>query len=214
MRSNCTVEAKFENTPVHEIKSDQAWIALFHSIQHLAFYDIFLNHVILKRLPNGSYYQLAGPLLFGKHNRKEGQAVPTKKKRKLNDYFSTFLSDIGSNASHLSHYLDSLLYSKKRPLELPKLSRRQRRKLKSNKRSEPAKQKRPVETIDRASLFYCANYVIPNTDKVMMRLPKDHILQKLTAERYDFIEYCLSKLFPKEFTKEPKRVYLSKDKFG
>lgn len=113
---------------------------------------------------------------------------PRKRKRSqttVDQYKSTFLFDIASHSNDIPRYLDSMLFTKKRrkptgcdeqPNKIQKLSRRQKKKLKQTSASKitaASKTKSRVAVIDRSQLFYCANSINPQTNKVVMALPKD-----------------------------------------
>lgn len=131
---------------------------------------------------------------------------PQKRKRSqttVDQYKSTFLFDIASHSNDIPRYLDSLLFTKKRrksircteqPNKIQKISRRQKKKLKQASASKVAatpKTKSRIDVIDRSQLFYCANSINPQTNKVVMALPKDrktHYLLQYMFKR--LLIYC------------------------
>lgn len=178
----------------------KCWIS---SVDRQEFCNLFLKAVILHRLPQGAYFQLAGtikccgivarfdlksnltgaPLLL-----KDATLKPKPSKSiqlPVDQYMSTFLFDIASNYKDIPRYLDSLLFSKKRrksatdnphPNKVQKLSRRQKKKLKQASTATTPTAHQPskrVVTIDRSQLFYCTNNVDTSADNFMMKLPKN-----------------------------------------
>jgi hypothetical protein len=131
---------------------------------------------------------------------------PQKRKRlqtTVDQYKSTFLFDIASHNNDIPRYLDSLLFTKKRrkstgcneqPNKIQKLSRRQKKKLKQANASKIAatpKTKSQVEVIDKSQLFYCANSINPQTNKVVMTLPKDRKTYYLLQYMFKrLLKYC------------------------
>ncbi|KAG2215923.1 hypothetical protein INT46_004179 [Mucor plumbeus] len=225
LASGCTltpdknsIQMKFNNTILSQIISNKAWSILFRCVEKQIFCDLFVNAIILYRLPKGVYYQLSGLNLTGTPlSLKNITLKPQKRKRlqtTVDQYKSTFLFDIASHNNDIPRYLDSLLFTKKRrkstgcneqPNKIQKLSRRQKKKLKQANASKIAatpKTKSQVEVIDKSQLFYCANSINPQTNKVVMTLPKDHLLKKGKTSNLDnnFLVYCMSKIFPREFT--------------
>ncbi|OBZ91371.1 Telomerase reverse transcriptase [Choanephora cucurbitarum] len=210
MKKEKVPEQKFGATALNEIKADKAWAIVLKSLGRDNFCHLLLNQVVLKRLPNGSYYQLSGPSKFDRTIQTKARERPTKRRKhkmgQFNVYFSTFLSDIGSNASQISRFLDTLLYSKKRSAS-PPLSRRQRKRLKLRNDTETlSSPKTEAPSIGLFDMFYCANRVDPNRNKVILSLPKDNVLHHETNKRQDFADYCLSKMFPREFSKPTRKI--------
>ncbi|GAN08799.1 conserved hypothetical protein [Mucor ambiguus] len=219
-----SVQMKFSNTLLSQIISNKAWNILFSCVNRQDFRNLFLKAVILHRLPQGAYFQLAGtPLLL-----KDVALKPKPSKSiqlPVDQYMSTFLFDIASNYRDIPRYLDTLLFPKKRrksatsnchPNKVQKLSRRQKRKLKQASTStmttayQPSK---PVTAIDRSRLFYCTSNADTSTGNAMMNLPKDNILRKAETTTLDdeFLLYCMSKIFPQEFkTKNNTKKFLKR----
>ncbi|KAL9548553.1 hypothetical protein MBANPS3_005623 [Mucor bainieri] len=219
-----SVQMKFRNTLLSQIISNKAWHILFRCVDRQGFCDLFLKAVILHRLPQGAYFQLAGsPLLL-----KDVALKPKLSKSiqlPVDQYASTFLFDIASNYKDIPRYLDTLLFAKKRrkpatsnqhPNKAQKLSRRQKKKLRQANNStmttahEPSKR---VVAIDRSQLFYCANNADTSTGNAMMKLPNDNILRMAERTTLDdtFLLYCMSKIFPREFkTKNSTKKFLKR----
>ncbi|KAF1800415.1 hypothetical protein FB192DRAFT_1116188 [Mucor lusitanicus] len=215
---------KFSNTLLSQIISNRGWNVLFRCVDRQEFCNLFLKAVILHRLPQGAYFQLAGaPLLL-----KDATLKPKPSKSiqlPVDQYMSTFLFDIASNYKDIPRYLDSLLFSKKRrksatdnphPNKVQKLSRRQKKKLKQASTATTPTAHQPskrVVTIDRSQLFYCTNNVDTSADNFMMKLPKNNILRKAKTTTLDdeFLVYCMSKIFPWEFkTKNKTKKFLKR----
>ncbi|CAO3639594.1 unnamed protein product [Mucor fragilis] len=214
-----SVQMKLNNTVLSQIISNKAWNILFTCVDRQKFCNLFLKAVILYRLPQGAYFQLAGsPLLL-----KDVALTPKPSQpihMPVDQYMSTFLFDIASNYKNIPRYLDTLLFSKKRrksaltnqhPNKAQKLSRRQKKKLKQADTTPIAQQpSNRIVTIDRSQLFYCTGTL---TGNAMMSLPKDNILKMAKTATLDdaFLVYCLSKIFPREFkTKNKTKKFLKK----
>jgi LPS O-antigen subunit length determinant protein (WzzB/FepE family) len=132
------------------------------------------------------YIILTGPTISEKIYPTTTHLRPKPKQRnvELNKYYSTFLKDLASHKSDLSRHLDTILYRKKRhlidhneqPNKVRKLSRRQKKRLK-NQENHPATRKKDTRSqttvIERTDLFYCANSLNSEKDKLSLRLPKE-----------------------------------------
>ncbi|CAO0803249.1 unnamed protein product [Mucor circinelloides] len=206
-----SVQMKFNSTLLSQIISNKAWNILFTCVNRQEFCNLFLKAVVLLRLPQGAYFQLSGTPL----SLKDVALKPKPSKSiqmPVDQYMSTFLFDIASNYKDIPRYLDSLLLSEKRkkqtvcneqPNKAQKLSRRQKKKLKqaSTTTMSTHKPSSQIVTIDRAQLFYCSNVVDSSTGNGTMNLPKGNILReaKTATLNDEFLIYCISKIFPREF---------------
>ncbi|KAK4512822.1 Fe2OG dioxygenase domain-containing protein [Mucor velutinosus] len=212
-----SVQMKFHNTLLSQIISNKAWHILFTCVNRQDFCSLFLKAVVLHRLPQGAYFQLAGtPLLL-----KDVALKPKPSKSiqmPVDQYMSTFLFDIASNYKNIPKYLDTLLFSKKRRKsasdnqhtnKAQKLSRRQKKKLKQANTSTMTTAHQPSKravAIDRSQLFYSTKNADLSTSNAMMNLPKNNVLRmaKTTILDDEFLMYCMSKIFPREFNSRNK----------
>ncbi|KAI9483056.1 MAG: hypothetical protein EXX96DRAFT_128691 [Benjaminiella poitrasii] len=149
------VQPRCANTFFDEIKTTKGWDILLGCIGKEEFCKLLLDTIVLRKLPNGVYYQLSGPPLTESDYVYKSDGKNTMiPKSIVKPYLNTFLFDIGSYKNGLKEHLDALLYNRKRqharkedqiPCKKIKLSRRQKKKLEESLKTDKKIMKRKRE---------------------------------------------------------------------
>ncbi|ORE05486.1 hypothetical protein BCV72DRAFT_138461, partial [Rhizopus microsporus var. microsporus] len=186
---------------MNEFKTNKAWAQLFEQVGPRAFGELILDHIVITRLSGGGYFQISGYPISRLPKPKIKKNIFKRKREEPKDEM-------------IAH-----------PFKRPKLSRRQKKKLKVAEQKEEEKHttKQPIPDelfINRRSIRYILSE-IKDIDGEMMAQSSDNgkycivitwsnsILDRGLKEKIvDFLKH----IFPEEFSTKNRKASMQRVK--